>query len=75
MTKELGGRGDWYKCPNGHFYVVGECGGPMQNSKCPDCKAVVGGKPAEGNSDVDIDGSSDLASSNDTGLAGLDDLL
>jgi len=71
ITKEVGGRGHWYQCPNGHVYVVGECGGPMQTSQCPDCKATVGGeshRPAEGNSHADIDGSSHPAWSNATGL-------
>ena len=36
-------RGHWNKCPNGHFYVIADCGGAMETSKCPDCKAVVGG--------------------------------
>ena len=36
-------RGHWNKCPNGHFYVIGECGGAMEISKCPDCKADIGG--------------------------------
>ncbi|XP_057868055.2 uncharacterized protein LOC131075241 isoform X1 [Cryptomeria japonica] len=78
ITREVGGKGHWYKCPNGHFYVVGECGGPMQKSKCPDCNAVVGGEshqPAEGNSHADIDGSSHPAWGNATGLAGLNNLL
>ncbi|EFJ18745.1 hypothetical protein SELMODRAFT_315, partial [Selaginella moellendorffii] len=35
--------GTWYKCPNGHIYVVGECGRPMEQSRCPDCTAVIGG--------------------------------
>ncbi|EFJ36065.1 hypothetical protein SELMODRAFT_438270 [Selaginella moellendorffii] len=35
--------GTWYKCPNGHIYVVGECGRPMEQSRCPDCAAVIGG--------------------------------
>ena len=21
--------GSWYKCPNGHYYQIGECGGAM----------------------------------------------
>ncbi len=36
-------KGHWNKCPNGHFYVIGECGGAMQVSRCPDCRAVIGG--------------------------------
>jgi hypothetical protein len=74
VTNEVGGRGHWYQCPNGHFYVVGECGGPMQTSQCPDCKATVGGqshRPAEGNSHADIDGSSHPAWSNNTGIGAL----
>lgn len=35
--------GNWNKCPNGHFYVIGECGGAMEESKCPDCGSVIGG--------------------------------
>jgi len=57
MTKEVGERGHWYKCPNEHFYAVGECGGAMQTSECPDCKALLermSHRP--GNSDADIDG-------------------
>ena len=37
-------KGHWYKCPNGHFYCIGECGGAMQRSKCPECGAVIGGQ-------------------------------
>ena len=47
----------WYKCPNGHLYVVGECGGPMQESICPECRARIGGAnhvPANQNSVVDL---------------------
>ena len=36
-------KGHWYKCPNGHYYCIGECGGAMQKAKCPECKAVIGG--------------------------------
>ena len=37
------GSGHWYECPNGHPYVIGECGGAMQKSVCPECKAEIGG--------------------------------
>ncbi|XP_006881685.1 PREDICTED: NFX1-type zinc finger-containing protein 1 [Elephantulus edwardii] len=37
-------RGHWFKCPNGHVYVISECGGAMQRGTCPDCKAVIGGE-------------------------------
>lgn len=75
MMREVGGRGHWYQCPNGHYYVVGECGGPMQLSTCPDCKATVGGQshtPAQGNTHASIDGSSHSAWSDQVGLGDLD---
>ncbi len=34
----------WNTCPNGHLYVIGDCGGAMVQSKCPDCGALVGGQ-------------------------------
>ncbi|KAM5170405.1 E3 ubiquitin-protein ligase RNF213-like [Mantella aurantiaca] len=34
----------WYRCPNGHYCTVGECGQPMQTSRCLDCGAQVGGE-------------------------------
>ncbi|KAH7439976.1 hypothetical protein KP509_04G085400 [Ceratopteris richardii] len=73
LMKEVGGKGHWYKCPNGHYYVVGECGGPMQLSKCPDCQETVGGqnhKSAAGNTHSSIDGSSHSAWSDRTGFGG-----
>lgn len=36
-------KGHWYKCPNGHVYAIGECGGAMEESKCPECNAAIGG--------------------------------
>eukprot|EP00796_Vickermania_ingenoplastis_P010581 gene10580-7349_t len=35
--------GHWFRCPNGHLYAIGECGGAMQEAKCPECGATVGG--------------------------------
>ncbi|KAH7335672.1 hypothetical protein B0J17DRAFT_667287 [Rhizoctonia solani] len=35
--------GHFYQCPNGHPYVIGECGGAMQVSTCPECGAQIGG--------------------------------
>jgi hypothetical protein len=34
---------DWYSCPNGHLYVIGECRLPMRTGRCPTCKAKIGG--------------------------------
>lgn len=45
-------RGHWHKCPNGHVYIITECGGAMQSGRCPDCNATIGGEShrlAEGN--------------------------
>ncbi|XP_053309484.1 NFX1-type zinc finger-containing protein 1 [Spea bombifrons] len=36
--------GHWFKCPNNHVYLITECGGAMQRSKCPDCNATIGGE-------------------------------
>ncbi|KAJ3056647.1 hypothetical protein HK097_005321 [Rhizophlyctis rosea] len=43
MQSEFHGSGHWYQCPNGHTYTIGECGGAMQSSQCPECGATVGG--------------------------------
>ncbi|XP_063233035.1 NFX1-type zinc finger-containing protein 1-like [Bacillus rossius redtenbacheri] len=37
-------QGHWYKCPNGHPYVITECGGAMQVGKCNECGADIGGQ-------------------------------
>ncbi|KAG5175929.1 hypothetical protein JKP88DRAFT_249852 [Tribonema minus] len=37
------GAGHWFTCPGGHPYFIGECGGAMEQSACPDCGAAVGG--------------------------------
>lgn len=36
--------GHWYKCPNGHVYLITDCGGAMERRKCPDCNASIGGQ-------------------------------
>lgn len=43
MAREFSGTGHWYRCENGHPFTVGECGMPMQTSRCPECGAAVGG--------------------------------
>lgn len=35
--------GHWYQCPNGHPYVIADCGGAMELSTCPECHAAIGG--------------------------------
>ncbi|XP_048410924.2 E3 ubiquitin-protein ligase rnf213-alpha-like isoform X2 [Stegostoma tigrinum] len=34
----------WFQCPNGHPCVVGECGRPMEISRCVECNAEIGGR-------------------------------
>ncbi|XP_053562489.1 E3 ubiquitin-protein ligase RNF213 [Bombina bombina] len=34
----------WYVCPNNHYCAIGECGQPMELSRCIDCGAAVGGQ-------------------------------
>nr|CAD7415539.1 unnamed protein product [Timema cristinae] len=36
-------QGHWFKCPNGHVYVITECGGAMEVGKCNECGAAIGG--------------------------------
>ena len=51
MQGEFSGTGHWYRCENGHPFTVGECGMPMQTTRCPQCNAPIGGqnhRPAEG---------------------------
>ncbi|XP_058026835.1 E3 ubiquitin-protein ligase RNF213 isoform X2 [Ahaetulla prasina] len=40
----LMGRVHWYRCPNGHPCVIGECGQPVERSRCVDCGAQIGGE-------------------------------
>ncbi|GAB0138196.1 hypothetical protein EsDP_00006437 [Epichloe bromicola] len=44
MSGELGGSGHWYACENGHYFTIGECGRPMEEARCPDCDARIGGR-------------------------------
>lgn len=48
IDRAMGGRhgtgaGHWFACPNGHAYYIGDCGGAMEESTCPECGATVGG--------------------------------
>ena len=36
-------KGAWFKCPNGHYYAIGDCGGANEVGTCPECKAKIGG--------------------------------
>ncbi|XP_068451312.1 NFX1-type zinc finger-containing protein 1 [Clinocottus analis] len=35
--------GHWFKCPNGHVYIITECGGANESRRCTDCEATIGG--------------------------------
>ncbi|TQV90510.1 hypothetical protein IF1G_10833 [Cordyceps javanica] len=35
--------GHWYNCVNGHPFAIGECGMPMEQARCPECGAAIGG--------------------------------
>lgn len=39
-----GGAGRWFKCINGHIYVVTECGGATEQGSCNVCGAPIGGQ-------------------------------
>uniref|UniRef100_A0AAV1UBF8 RZ-type domain-containing protein n=1 Tax=Peronospora matthiolae TaxID=2874970 RepID=A0AAV1UBF8_9STRA len=43
MQTEFRGSGHWYRCINGHSYSIGECGMAMEETRCPECGAPVGG--------------------------------
>ncbi|NWQ80530.1 ZNFX1 protein, partial [Columbina picui] len=51
--------GHWFKCRNGHIYVIGDCGGAMEQSRCPECRAPIGG------TNHTLDSSNSLASEMD----------
>jgi len=46
------GNGHRMMCPNGHIYIIGNCGGAVVESRCVECGATIGGhnhRLAEGN--------------------------
>lgn len=40
--KNEGRPGRWFKCRNGHYYIIGDCGGANQAALCFECKAPIG---------------------------------
>lgn len=44
MAVEFRGGGHWYTCANGHPFTIGECGMPMEQARCPECTAPIGGR-------------------------------
>ncbi|KAL7925000.1 hypothetical protein ACQKWADRAFT_284759 [Trichoderma austrokoningii] len=44
MSRELMGTGHWYVCENNHPFTIGECGMAMEEARCPECGARIGGR-------------------------------
>lgn len=44
MSRELMGTGHWYTCENNHPFTIGECGMAMEEARCPECGARIGGQ-------------------------------
>ncbi len=50
IFKAMGFAGNhWYNCPNGHLYVVADCGAFNQSGNCPECRSRIGTGSANGN--------------------------
>lgn len=66
----------FYVIYTGHIYAIGNCGGAMMESKCPECKTVIGGgnhRLADGNRHSSVmDGSRHAAWSEQANLANFD---
>lgn len=66
-------QGHWFKCPNGHIYCIGDCGGAMQVSSCNECGAKIGGQSHQlldtNTLDRTMDGTSHAAWSEQANLA------
>lgn len=77
IVKAIGlNKGHWYKCPNGHVYAIGDCGGAMEQSTCPECKVTIGGANhslAQGNALAsEMDGADYAAWSDTANMANFD---
>ena len=77
IVKAIGlSQGHWFKCPNGHFYCIGECGGAMEEAKCPECGARIGGQShtlvADNQLAPEMDGAGHAAWSEAANLANFD---
>ena len=69
-------KGAWYKCPKGHIYAIGDCGGATEVGKCPECGSRIGGTGHQltaGNVHAgEMDGSQHAAWSEAANLANFD---
>ncbi len=43
MATEFTGSGHWYTCANGNAFTVAECGMPLEEARCPQFVAPIGG--------------------------------
>lgn len=43
ISRELRGTGHLYTCQNRHPFTIGECSMPMEETRCSECGAAVGG--------------------------------
>jgi hypothetical protein len=44
LSHDIAGTGHWYRCRNGHVYVIADCGMAMESSTCPECGETIGGE-------------------------------
>jgi len=49
----------WYNCYCGYQFFIGECGRPMEVTKCPECGRDIGGKDHTQTSNTQIDDEKD----------------
>ncbi|KAK4701638.1 hypothetical protein P7C70_g4592, partial [Phenoliferia sp. Uapishka_3] len=43
-SMDFAASGHWYRCPEGHPFTIGECGGAMEVATCPECGSQIGGR-------------------------------
>ncbi|RUS19771.1 hypothetical protein BC937DRAFT_86940 [Endogone sp. FLAS-F59071] len=55
ISQDVRGSGHWYQCPNGHTYVIIDCGLAHEESRCPECGAGIGGSNYQLRQDNTID--------------------
>ena len=43
VNQAVGNFTNWGRCPNGHLYLIGDCGQANQGGRCQDCGVPIGG--------------------------------
>lgn len=51
----FGATGHWFRCRNGHPFAIGDCGGAMEISRCPECGESIGGTDHRLLDNVEVD--------------------